>query len=260
MPNYVDRMTVGETTYMLQDSALFPYFDASTAYNVGDYVRYVDGYLYRFTSYHAAGAWTGTDVAQIDLAEMLQSAVSCYSFSFDDPPTFNTILSHYVAGEVVVGAINGFSFLCVRGPLTNANTADHKLYFVATTPVDGIETIMTITIDTDDTLGMTEFVPAPSDHNHDTLYYTQSVADSRFAPISHTHGFDEIIEDPSDPGSDTLEDVISEKQDIIELYSTSGHPAPVSALTNKVYLGSVPVATAEASLNVGDIYIYVADE
>ena len=43
-------------------------FSTSTAYAAGDYAIY-NGHLYRFTAAHAAGAWTGTDAAQVQLAE-----------------------------------------------------------------------------------------------------------------------------------------------------------------------------------------------
>lgn len=45
-----------------------PVFDATKAYNVGDYVIYTDGKLYRFTTAHAAGAWTGSDAVEVKLS------------------------------------------------------------------------------------------------------------------------------------------------------------------------------------------------
>lgn len=56
-----------------------PVFDTTKAYNVGDYVIYTDGKLYRFTADHAAGAWVGTDVMAVaigqDVSE-LKSAIN----------------------------------------------------------------------------------------------------------------------------------------------------------------------------------------
>lgn len=56
-----------------------PVFDATKAYNVGDYVIYTDGKLYRFTVAHAAGAWVGTDAMAVvigqDVSE-LKSAIT----------------------------------------------------------------------------------------------------------------------------------------------------------------------------------------
>ena len=43
-------------------------FSTSKSYAAGDYVIY-SGALYRFTSAHAAGAWTGTDATAVQLAE-----------------------------------------------------------------------------------------------------------------------------------------------------------------------------------------------
>lgn len=53
---------------------LAPVFATNTAYAVGDYVIYNDGTsntLYRFTTAHAAGAWTGNDVEAIMVNQVL---------------------------------------------------------------------------------------------------------------------------------------------------------------------------------------------
>ena len=50
----------------LHQSAAAPVFDATQDYPAGYHVTY-DGYLYRFTSSHAAGAWTGNDVVLDDM-------------------------------------------------------------------------------------------------------------------------------------------------------------------------------------------------
>lgn len=49
-----------------------PTFSNNTAYAAGDYVWY-EGNLYRFTSAHAAGNWTGTDAVQVVLSNELFS-------------------------------------------------------------------------------------------------------------------------------------------------------------------------------------------
>lgn len=58
-------------------AGIAPTFGTSTAYPAGAYVYY-NGTLYRFTTAHAAGSWTGTDVVQValgnDVAD-LKSAV-----------------------------------------------------------------------------------------------------------------------------------------------------------------------------------------
>lgn len=44
-------------------NADLPEFSASDDYAAGQYV-FKDGYVYRFTAAHPAGAWTGTDAVQ----------------------------------------------------------------------------------------------------------------------------------------------------------------------------------------------------
>ena len=46
----------------------YPTFSESTAYSAGDVVNY-NGKLYKFTSDHAAGAWTGTDVEKANVVK-----------------------------------------------------------------------------------------------------------------------------------------------------------------------------------------------
>ena len=47
-------------------------FSERTSYAIGDLVIY-EGYLYKFTSAHSAGAWSGTDVTQITIAGQLNA-------------------------------------------------------------------------------------------------------------------------------------------------------------------------------------------
>lgn len=53
---------------MISDTA----FDSATAYAIGDIVTYEDG-LYKFNAAHSAGAWTGTDVDEIDILDLISS-------------------------------------------------------------------------------------------------------------------------------------------------------------------------------------------
>lgn len=55
-------------------SGIAPTFSDSTAYPAGAY-SYYNGTLYKFTSAHAAGSWTGTDATQVDLGNDLGSQV-----------------------------------------------------------------------------------------------------------------------------------------------------------------------------------------
>ncbi len=52
-------------------------FSASTSYDVGDLVLY-EGYLYKFTSEHSAGAWIGTDAVQITICGELKNHTHPY--------------------------------------------------------------------------------------------------------------------------------------------------------------------------------------
>ena len=61
----------------------YPTFSASTAYSAGDVVNY-NGKLYQFTSDHAAGAWTGTDVEPYNLKKDIEERYGIYT----DNPEF----------------------------------------------------------------------------------------------------------------------------------------------------------------------------
>lgn len=84
-------------------AAIAPPFSASTAYAAGAYVWY-NGNLYRFTVAHAAGAWTGTDAAQVALA----GDVADLKSAFDE----NT-LKNYI----------GYEFTVENQRITEAGTA-----------------------------------------------------------------------------------------------------------------------------------------
>ena len=61
----------------------YPMFSATTDYFVGDVVNY-NGLLYQFTSDHAKGAWSGTDVKETDIMEQLIGDLSDYDFAVSD--------------------------------------------------------------------------------------------------------------------------------------------------------------------------------
>lgn len=61
----------------------YPTFSESTAYSAGDVVNY-NGKLYQFTSDHAAGAWTGTDVKPYNLTKDIEERYGTYT----DTPEF----------------------------------------------------------------------------------------------------------------------------------------------------------------------------
>lgn len=53
--------------------SIAPIFDTTEDYTAGDICNY-QGQLYRFTADHAAGAWTGSDVETVTLAEIMATA------------------------------------------------------------------------------------------------------------------------------------------------------------------------------------------
>lgn len=59
-------------TALIERNALgYPAFTTTTAYAVGDIVFY-DRKLYKFTSAHAAGAWTGNDVTEYSIKDIIE--------------------------------------------------------------------------------------------------------------------------------------------------------------------------------------------
>lgn len=65
-------------------------FDATTAYEAGDVVVYEDG-LYQFNAAHTAGDWTGTDVDEIDVLELI-AAVEPSEFTTAQVNALKTLL------------------------------------------------------------------------------------------------------------------------------------------------------------------------
>lgn len=57
-----------------------PVFDATKAYSAGAYVLY-DSVLYRFTADHAAGAWTGTDAAAVNIGGEVSGLRDAFNLS-----------------------------------------------------------------------------------------------------------------------------------------------------------------------------------
>lgn len=71
----VKGFKVGTDTLLYQDRNLATEFNPGVPYNKGDYViNPDDGRLYVFTSNHAAGVWTGTDVRAVAMAEEVGNA------------------------------------------------------------------------------------------------------------------------------------------------------------------------------------------
>ena len=55
-------------------------FSTSTAYAVGDIVTYNNS-LYEFTSAHSAGAWTGNDVTEVNVTDMVSTKIGSSDYA-----------------------------------------------------------------------------------------------------------------------------------------------------------------------------------
>lgn len=78
----------------------YPVFSESTAYSAGDVVNY-NGKLYKFTADHAAGAWTGTDVEETKLTDLIIS-------NFDNVGLLDT--AAHITGYIRVKAEDYYAF------------------------------------------------------------------------------------------------------------------------------------------------------
>ena len=68
----IDSQTGGPKKYPAGSliCSIAPIFDTATAYVAGKYCNY-NGKLYEFTADHAAGSWTGSDVTEVTLGDVL---------------------------------------------------------------------------------------------------------------------------------------------------------------------------------------------
>ena len=101
-------------------SDIAPTFDTATSYTAGDLVIY-ENQLYKFTADHAAGAWTGSDVATTSIAEVVGSGTGSLADRIDDlrddlAPAFDATQS-YAIGDVVMYGDTLYEF-------TSAHTAN----------------------------------------------------------------------------------------------------------------------------------------
>ena len=88
-------------------AAVAPTFSTTATYNAGQYIWY-DGKLYKFTTDHAAGSWTGTDATQVDLGNDLKNQIDNLEEGFDTVNDFSTIKTgtNIFPGYTESGAIN----------------------------------------------------------------------------------------------------------------------------------------------------------
>lgn len=89
-----------------------PTFSTSEAYASGDYVYY-DGDLYRFTAAHAAGAWTGTDVVEVQLSPEVAGLKSALNLL--DTATDNDIGKALSPKTVTNGHVTEWQFKLISG-------------------------------------------------------------------------------------------------------------------------------------------------
>ena len=67
---YTKQISRGGVLYELNPLSIAGQFSTASSYSAGDYCYY-GGYLWRFTSDHSAGAWSGTDAEQTTVSEAL---------------------------------------------------------------------------------------------------------------------------------------------------------------------------------------------
>lgn len=70
----LDQISIGGIDYDFVPEVA-PIFDATTAYEIGDWVV-KDAVLYRFTTAHAAGAWNANQVEEITVGEEVEKALN----------------------------------------------------------------------------------------------------------------------------------------------------------------------------------------
>ena len=70
---FIDTEAITDRIDDVRDSINDNEFDATTAYAIGDIVTYEDK-LYKFKAAHAAGAWDASDVDEVTVVGMIQSA------------------------------------------------------------------------------------------------------------------------------------------------------------------------------------------
>ena len=88
--NYItNKPTLGTMAALDSDDIIAPDFDATAAYSSGDYVIY-NGSLYRFTSSHSAGAWSGTDATAVTIDGELINKAPLASPALTGTPTAPT--------------------------------------------------------------------------------------------------------------------------------------------------------------------------
>jgi len=88
-------------------AGIAPTFSASTNYTAGAYVYY-NGTLYRFTTAHAAGSWTGTDATAVALGNDLGGQISDLKSAFnrlDNTVTKQTTIKRIASGGTAQGGV-----------------------------------------------------------------------------------------------------------------------------------------------------------
>lgn len=105
-------------------------FSASAAYAVGDYCVYL-GDLYRFSSDHAAGAWTGTDAVAVQLAEDVADLRSAFDDALNPTEGLKNLCTGIEKEKYWVAWNNG----------DTVTLTSNASYMAATVVLDGAENI-----------------------------------------------------------------------------------------------------------------------
>lgn len=91
-----NKFTINNVNYDIEDTygrtGTAPVFSTSTTYKINDYVWY-NNVLYRFTSGHSAGAWTGNDVSVANISDGLADVSRLYIPTWDGLSDLNISVS-----------------------------------------------------------------------------------------------------------------------------------------------------------------------
>jgi len=164
-----------------------PTFSDSAKYAAGDYVVY-ENYLYRFVSPHSAGAWTGTDVAAVNIGTDLFNLRGISTFSLVPDTLLPTDYSRGRYSTQTGSATGGTStrYIKTKGYLESS--------IIAASPVTGYEIAVHVWDNTDTYLGVITATGIRKNTGDET--YRKEFIDFRGYPSSYKYKV--VLQSPED--------------------------------------------------------------